>query len=172
MVAYSRDGRRIAFVSTHPGARGTDTLRLAVLSVSGDTLLSRSYTYAGLPVKQSDIDGIIAQMSQPRPRIGGGTMTTPPQYIDAMKDAIRKADIRAWPFARSVRFGFDGSIWLQQRRADADAVWIGLDARGTPFATLTMPAGHYFSTGSVSQVWTTSQDADGFPNATRWAIAK
>jgi hypothetical protein len=80
---------------------------------------------------------------------------------------------RWYPPFRKVLAGLDRTVWLEVSIASAaNAVWLGVDARGRVIGELALPRGSTLHAISATQAWTSAEDADGAIRLVRYRIER
>ena len=179
LAGLSPTGDRIVFLTTRfsGGARGTT--RLVVLRTTGDTIVSRTYSFVASPIPESirerAVRQALAQFDGSRIRNGRGRSPYSPQTLRAYEQQIRARMPSHYPPAgqgtSGLTVGRDNSIWLATEPTAEGAPFIVLDADGTPFATVVLPPKTSFIAAATrTHVWALESDADGVPSIVRYRI--
>ncbi len=137
LVAVSPDGRRVAVVDRTVAAHSDSaTFRVTVLRSTRDTVYSRTYTYAPVPMKKAWGDSAIA---------GFARRVRPIFTSDSAALAgVRKAMFipsYARPVSQAL-YSEDGTLWIERERVPGRRqTLVALDSLGAPVAGVDVPSG-------------------------------
>jgi hypothetical protein len=172
MEHVAQDGDRVLIVTYDITSNTGGSFSVRVVRASGDTVVHRSYPFAGKPISRARADSAVND------RMAGyrGGPNRPPSVAPDVADELERKMRAAMPPVEaplsSALLGLDHTIWLglpieprQPRR------YLVLDERGNPWRTVELPLG----AGSVvranrTAVWTTEYDADGLASIVRYRI--
>jgi hypothetical protein len=152
----SSDGARYALAEV-VGDGGS--YRVSVMRVTGDTISSRTYSYAPVRISKAVADSVIAR------RIGRQT--------GPAADMWRSAKLPAnYPPLARVVLGRDETVWLERFSISGDREWLMLDGQGSVAGRVTMPRGIALAVASRDQVWAIETDDDGLQQIVRYRVSR
>jgi hypothetical protein len=67
------------------------------------------------------------------------------------------------PPVRAIRFGADGTLWLELRRTTEGATWLAIDTASRPILTVNLPAAAVFGPATRASLWYSELDDTGAP---------
>ena len=174
--SVAKDGSRVALGVTTITSDKQAALRITVVGTSGDTVFSRDYAFAPVPVTKQMADSALAvRMRSYRP---GPASKVPPSVSPAVADELEsklRAAMPKWMSAyRSIAFGADNSLWVYLPVTARGRQYLVLDARGNPVAIVDAPKGQsvapHLSTRTVA--WGVVYDADDLPSIVRYRVTR
>lgn len=161
--SFSRDGSRIAMLEQQNAKSVTGRYHLVVISTTGDTIFSREYSCASIPIPRraadSAIDALLAQGNRGRP--------VSPQYVATLRSLKVPEN---YPPIQRMSVGLDGTIWLEVQTAAAPHRWLVLSATGDPIGQLTVPASVSLMAESRNTVWGVERDQDDLESIVRYKV--
>jgi hypothetical protein len=166
-IVFSADGSRFAFL-TADLSRREGTYAVAVLEANGDTVFAREYPFQGVSIPSSAIDSAIAAMA-PRP---GQPREEGAAPLSRFQDAARQRIPAVYAPVERIVLGLDHTVWLTLRATPEGREAVVLDARGTPMATVPLPARSVVQGATSSHLWVTETDADDLASIVRYRIAR
>jgi hypothetical protein len=140
---------------------------LTKLSFSGDTLWTRDYPFAAVPLRREAIDSLIEARATPLGERGFLGLTVP-----LAREWARRT-LYTPPFTSHVASmvpGRNGSIWLRTTARADSAEWIVLDADGAPRLRLVLPNDVTVMEADDEHVWGSATDDLEVPYLVRYRI--
>jgi hypothetical protein len=164
LSAIAPNGSTVAFATSTTSGADSGITVVSVLGVKGDTIFSRRYPFAGVPVPRAYGDSIIAAMTRQRANVTlPPGMTAPP--LPTFQPTIM-------PPVTSLVVGRDGTIWIGQATTEGSKPWLLLDARGNPIGTVALPANVTIRAAERGTIWATERtDVTGVENVVRYSVA-
>jgi hypothetical protein len=142
MAVRVRSGEGLLILDRRALESQDPAFRLTRIGLSGDTLFSRSYPYAPVPLPRDTVRAAIQQTAETlheftSPRTGGSIA----QWRGWVEEAIY-VPAHFTPVSRVVAGG-DGTIWLELNPPPGpeQADWLVLDGEGEPLGRVRLPAG-------------------------------
>lgn len=77
---------------------------------------------------------------------------------------------RHYPPIRDVRFGLDGTMWLQRSEGLDEGPWVALDPEGVPLFQVRLPPGVTLRQASTEAIWATRTDELDIPYVIGYAL--
>jgi hypothetical protein len=151
---------RSTVVTAETSVTGTkdNSYCVTLMRINGDTVFSRRYPFAGVPITKRVVDSIrarlLSQATSTEKRSAIRTVPFPPVY----------------PPIKNVRVGRDGTTWIGLRETAAGRPWIVLDSVGTPIGELVLPHGVVLWVADRKTIWAVEWDADDMNSIVRYQI--
>ncbi|MEO7354857.1 MAG: hypothetical protein ABIZ70_10990 [Gemmatimonadales bacterium] len=156
------DGSRILFVMQQNREPLTPSYRIVTIGATGDTLLSRQYSYAPVPMSRAMADSAMLVLRTPSKH-----SQPQPGRSDAI-DALVVA--KTVPPVVRLLAGRDGTTWVAEGGVGAERSWLILDARGDQVARVKLPRSFVPRVADGSQLWGIDSDDDGLQRVVRYRI--
>jgi hypothetical protein len=177
LEAVSQNSARIATVTTSITSNAGGTFTIVVLDARGDSVLSKTYPFAGTPVTRNMADSAAraAMASYRGDPARNRAPTAPADVADEIESKMRSAMPPVTAPIRNLVLGLDNSIWLALPRTDpgAGSRYLVLDERGEPWRTVTLPAQvRYIAQVSRTSIWAGEWDADGLASIVRFRVTR
>jgi hypothetical protein len=156
------------------GDPGTAAFTLTRVGVRGDTLFSRTYPYAPMPIPRERVDSVIeAQAASFHEFLGEQRGIAMREWRRLVRDALYAPS--HYPPVASMVPGRDGSVWLRPGAPDPDAdgrgqEWIVLDPEGEPVQRVRVPEGARILLPEVDGFWGVVQDELDVEYITRFRV--
>ena len=152
----SPDGRRFALASASYDGRDAWTYEVRLLGEERQTIYTRRFPFARVPVPARVVDSIVAAFAARLPAYQGfrEALPVPPSYSPVTRLMVAT----------------DGAVWIRGRDEPAGALWTILDPRGEPVASVREPAGTRFIDLDRG-LWAIERDADDVESIVRYRVA-
>ena len=136
LFGVTSDGSAVVLVTREAATSGTaSTFRVTKLSIGRDTLFSRAYEYAPVPLAGANGDSLVNELAR---RIASSGRVTIAQAEEATRRAIFLPRFR--PPVSELQMGRDGTTWLRREEGDGpDVEWNVLDEDGQLIARVALP---------------------------------
>jgi hypothetical protein len=167
LAAVARDGRSHLIVSRRAATAQTSanaTFAVTRLSLDGDTLHSRQYRYAPVPLTRAMRDSVVLEHARIFTNDGQA------RPVRSVEQAIRESFFFPdfVPPIAAMLAGTDGTLWLQ-RAADR---WIVFDEDGGLVASVTVPSHLKLLRASGTEVWASYTDELDVPMLGRFRVLR
>jgi hypothetical protein len=161
----SADGAVIGLVTTSGIPRAESGFRVVLLSSAGDTVFSRMFQVAGVPVERREVDSAIAAtVERLRAR------RWPSQLSRMFEESAPRRIPRYHQPYRFFKVTMDHSVWVQMRPENRTSTWLGLDSTGAEIGRLVLPDRMTLLECDGSKAWVMEVDDDGVPSILRLSI--
>jgi hypothetical protein len=156
---------RIAATSSETGE-----FRVTRIDLAGDTVWSRSFLYAPVPIPRSQVDSIVQRTAADfYGTVGEVSGITPARWEDLVAEAIYAPPF--FPPVDRLGIGMDGTVWVRLRQPDPErSDWLVLDLDGEPIARVELPAGFEWMTANRNTIWGTERDELDVPYIVRYRL--
>lgn len=174
-VSIANDGSRIAFGETTIESPTSGTLRITVIGLGGDTLLTRVMPFTPDPISKRTADSAVAlRMTAFRPTPGSKTpfARVTPAHADELEAKLRaRMPLAASPY-HGLTIGADHTLWISLPRGQDGARYLVLDEYAQPLRVIVAPIGSGVVTrvSTRSVVWMTQVDANRWPSLVRYHV--
>jgi hypothetical protein len=164
--AVAHDGSRIAELHAPIPQRQEGTFSVRVFSPSGDTLVSRTFPFRGVPIPRSAADSALAALLP-----SAGRPTEGPSDLPQRFQAIARERMSQWYIpVHTLTLGLDQTIWIGMRPTDEGRGYLILNARGDPIGSLMVPTSTRIRQASATHIWVTETDDDGLSSVVRYRV--
>jgi hypothetical protein len=165
------NGDRSIVIRTSVLSSEGGTFHLTLLGAFGDTLVSRTYPFEGLPITQRMIDSALGPRSMPsRPNRDPELARWKSVAHEQLWTEARELIPPSAPQVIRVELGLDDTIWLQLRSEANGQRWLILDGVGDPIGMLGLPIGSQVHQAARDAVWAVEKDADDVESVVRYRI--
>jgi hypothetical protein len=172
--AFAKDGSRVVLGLTSITSATRGILRIVVVGVRGDTIVTRDVPFTPIPVTRRMSDSAAADavsMHRPDSSNKDGPVA-PTRAVNALESAVREAMPKFASPYRGIMLGADHSIWLILARDGPLRKYLLLDQQGNTRGQVTTPSEKtsigWYST--LDMVWTVESAADDIPSLVRYKI--
>jgi hypothetical protein len=152
VVAFSNDAKHIGFVDVDRMALSGGSFRVSKLQTSGTTVFSTQLAYAGVPLRASFVDSVLAKGVGP----------------DGVRSVKRDRIPPVLSPVVTLRFSDNGLTWVVQRLSESRNVVILLDAMGNEISRFASPERSELVVASSTHLWFKEVDADGMTSLVRY----
>jgi hypothetical protein len=157
MVDVDAHGSDMVIVEQSAASAEATAYRVTRVGVGGDTVYSRSVSYAPIAIPRRVADSAAAR----------GTRQ---QGIEAQDLTALMGS--SYPPVRRAIMGRDGSAWIGLWRSDSTRTWQVLDAKGNPIGRVDLPSTAVLHAASLDNILVTEADADGLQSITRYRVSR
>jgi hypothetical protein len=170
LVTVSRQVPRVVRVDRRlPTGSEAPALRVTALTLDGDTVFARAYSYTPIPIEAALVDSIIENLaaSMSRAQFPGA-----PTRERAAEWARRSLLVPAYhPPVTQLLVGRDGSVWLcAERTGGPTAAWRVLSPDGDPLGVVQFPARFVPLLADGDLVWGSEYDELDVPYIVRYRV--
>jgi hypothetical protein len=147
--------------------RNQQRFRVIVLGQDADTIVNRTYTFAGERIPASRVDSAIrarvARGFTPIPLSAQARLrqTAPPYYMPYVSMGVY----------HGIRIGLDNTIWIGLRATSEGNPWLVLDSAGVPIGRVLLPRNVLLMEASRERIWASEENADGLRSIIRFVVA-
>lgn len=146
------------------------TFRISKLSFGGDTLWSRTFPFAPIPLSRAEVDSVLDARAS--------------ALSDRGFMSVTHAEARSWasaslfapsyrPGAEAMLLGRDGGIWVSEGpRSPGTASWLILDAQGNAQGRVELPLDFTLLVADAENVWGVTTDEFDVPYLLRLRITR
>jgi len=156
---FSPSGGYISVVTTTalPGRRFRTAL--TILSSAGDTVVGRSFDFAGERIGRGTRDSLLHAARKAYER------------YDDYRMAVASLDLPEShePF-KQVLLGDDRTVWLRERKRGSGTTWLQLDNRGLVVGKVALPAGTRLMVARAGLLWCLEEDDSGVESVVRYRV--
>lgn len=152
IVAFSNDAKHVGYVDVDRMALTGGRFRVTKLQSSGDTVFTTEFPYAGVPLRASVVDSVLAKGVGP----------------DRIRSARRDRIPPVLSPVVTLRFGDNGLTWVIQRLSESREVAILLDATGKEISRFASPERSELVGTTSTHLWFKELDADGVTSLVRY----
>ena len=160
IASYSPDGSKFAFATVSDLTMRGSSITLTVFRLNGDTVFTKSFPYAGIPLPRRVADSLVAGVRH----TDADGRRIPSPSIDPTKIPPVFA-----PISGRLTFGADGRIWIPLREPDGLRA-LGVDARGNAIGWFRIPPLSRIGAANATHVWMIDRNADDVQSIVRYRI--
>jgi hypothetical protein len=165
--AFTADGSRFAYM-TRDQSRQDGSFGITVFRADGDTVFTREYPAAGVPIPAVVMDSAIAAMA---PRPGQPQEEGAPPFSRFQAEARRRAPAIYAPVERLI-LALDQTVWVTLRATPEGQDALVLDSLGTESARVQLPPRSHVQQATARHLWVTEIDDDGLTSVVRYRILR
>lgn len=169
LFAMDRNGQFVWVVLRRTSDHAPHQFRLIKLTVTGDTVFSRSFPYRPRPLDQEALEYRLSNVER-------AILRQSPAYNTVVRrDELARELYRPHhlPPIEQLLPGADGKLWLRREsRPGGKADYIMLSARGEELGMLQLPLEEYLIEADGERVWTVREDEDGVPSVAWYRVKR
>lgn len=157
--AMAPTGDRVAFAYTSLDGAESDSFRVTVIHVEGDTVFSRRYPFEGARIPSEVADSAITATAE--------------RVRDAeLAEALRRnASIPpVYPPIDGLIIGRDGTVWIEQIEHDEGRLYVVLEPDGDLLGTAVIPPNSRVAAAERDRIWVLERDAYDVESVVRYAV--
>lgn len=154
VMAYATDASHAAYVRVDDMLRKGGTYTLLKFAANGDTLLTRTFPYDGVPLSSARRDSILAR--------GVG--------IDRVHKVAPERIPPVLSPVEQLALGSDGQSWLIVRDSENSYRAMLLNSQGVPRAQFRMPPNARVQAANATHLWMKVADDDGLESVVRYRV--
>ena len=160
MWEIAPDASRIGIVSQALKGADSASYRLTVIGEKGDTVFSKKYPAALVPIPKKTADSAVA-------RVSGGFREHP---IEELRGLVAKEMPPVYPPIEGIILGADQTIWLQVHSTGGDHQWLALDGAGNPIGLVSVPKNFVARAGDRTHLWGFEAEGEQLRSLVRYSI--
>jgi hypothetical protein len=169
LIAFARNAPEVLRVTRAATAQGIDAFSVSRLSLDGDTLATRSFTYRAREIPPQLVDSLANAFASDFMRTREGRGATGAQMRVRARESLYVPP--AMPAVSAILLGHDGSVWLRRESDGAHVVdWWVLSPDLAPRAVVGLPAAFNALAADSTNVWGLQIESDLTPTLTRYLV--
>jgi hypothetical protein len=164
--SFAYDGSRVAELTAPMPSAETSFFAVTVYRASGDTAFTRRYPFRGVPIPKRVADSALAAMIPAAGRATEGPADLPQRF-----QAMARERMSSWYIpVETITLGLDQTIWVGMRPTEEGRLYLVLNNRGDPVASMLLPRTSRLRQATATQVWVTETDNDGLTSVVRYRV--